>query len=280
LALFGCSGAEEEVDQVGTLELIHDDSGLHGTYVIDEVRSIGFTSTLRGEELRLALDVNPLLTITSSINRQTRDIVLTVPDGAMLTPEDSRNINLFHQALLLEFGTGDLGDPEVIGLVNITGMWAEKSTGALVSHQTQFPAKQGWTSLCSSLYTWRAADHDCDYYNWGQDATLVAIGNYATGAASNNGTSYANWVNGGWSYPSQSGAYNSHPTNVNYEWGSCYGECGNGCGSPDYTVDCLNHDHCVRNHGHAMASLYCNDQFASTLDDAVAEWLGGAPLCW
>ena len=66
----------------------------------------------------------------------------------------------------------------------------------------------------------------------------------------------------------------NHDTNVEYAYGNCFGACGAGCpGSYQFTVDCVNHDSCVRN-GHVMASGYCDDQYTSALDD----W-ASAPNC-
>jgi hypothetical protein len=52
--------------------------------------------------------------------------------------------------------------------------------------------------------------------------------------------------------------------------GSNYGNCGTSSSGSQFTRDCTNHDQCVRTSkhgGHALASMYCNDQFASCTDD-------------
>ena len=65
-----------------------------------------------------------------------------------------------------------------------------------------------------------------------------------------------------------------HDTRVEYSYGNCYGVCGAGCpGTYQFTVDCVNHDQCVRN-GHVLASGYCDDQFSAASDD----W-ASAPNC-
>lgn len=59
--------------------------------------------------------------------------------------------------------------------------------------------------------------------------------------------------------------------------GSNYGNCGTSSSGSQFTKDCTNHDQCVRttkHGGHAMASLYCDDQFASCVDDELS-----APSC-
>lgn len=52
--------------------------------------------------------------------------------------------------------------------------------------------------------------------------------------------------------------------------GANYGNCGTSDTGSQFTKDCTNHDQCVRTSkhgGHALASLYCDDQFTSCVDD-------------
>jgi hypothetical protein len=52
--------------------------------------------------------------------------------------------------------------------------------------------------------------------------------------------------------------------------GSNYGNCGTSSTGSQFTTDCTNHDQCVRTSkhgGHALASLFCDDQFTSCVDD-------------
>ncbi|AKT43597.1 hypothetical protein [Chondromyces crocatus] len=59
--------------------------------------------------------------------------------------------------------------------------------------------------------------------------------------------------------------------------GANYGNCGTSSNGSQFTKDCTNHDQCVRTSkhgGHAMASPYCNDQFAACVDDEAK-----APSC-
>jgi hypothetical protein len=59
--------------------------------------------------------------------------------------------------------------------------------------------------------------------------------------------------------------------------GSNYGNCGTSSTGSQFTKDCTNHDQCVRttrHGGHALASLYCDDQFVSCTDDEAS-----APSC-
>jgi len=52
--------------------------------------------------------------------------------------------------------------------------------------------------------------------------------------------------------------------------GDNYGNCGTSSTGSQFTKDCTNHDQCVRttkHGGHALASMYCNDQFTSCTDD-------------
>lgn len=125
-----------------------------------------------------------------------------------------------------------------------------------------------YTSICWAMYTYQSATHDCwDYDDWDDASTI----NYA-------------WVGMNGAGPCSDGTYfwtgywncyePDHDSNVEYGYGNCFGRCGAGCGSSSqFTWDCLDHDSCVRT-GHDTASLWCDDEFSSTLDDWAA-----APNC-
>jgi hypothetical protein len=58
---------------------------------------------------------------------------------------------------------------------------------------------------------------------------------------------------------------------------AAFGNCGTSNWDTQFTWDCTNHDQCVRTYkhgGHAMLSLYCDDQFTSCVDDD-----SSAPTC-
>ena len=63
-----------------------------------------------------------------------------------------------------------------------------------------------------------------------------------------------------------------HPSDREYAYGDCFGRCGGGCGSGTvFSAACRDHDLCVR-FGHAMASLWCDDDLVNAAWDAA--WMG------
>ncbi len=55
---------------------------------------------------------------------------------------------------------------------------------------------------------------------------------------------------------------------------SCMGRCGEGCGSYDWTQDCLEHDACSR-HYYSTTGAFdhnCGDEYANASDDYLAWW--------
>lgn len=152
---------------------------------------------------------------------------------------------------------------------------------------------RSWTSLCYAKNTYYPASHDCNVGGFYTDATQLddvylsstgdlggpdgvawyfpAAGSYQACSGSLSCSRYSVSIGAaGW----YSGVEVDHDTRVEYSYGNCFGACGAGCpGTYQYTVDCVNHDQCVRN-GHITASGYCDDQFAAASDDWVS-----APNC-
>ena len=128
-----------------------------------------------------------------------------------------------------------------------------------------------YTSLCYAYNTFKQASHDDWWYDYGDDAsTYYAYVSMHPSQPCAEGTKY--WNNGAWQcYSSEP----DHSTSIEYAYGSCFGRCGAGCGSnTQFTQDCLDHDSCVR-FGHDLASLWCDDEFSFTVDDALF-----APNCF
>jgi hypothetical protein len=122
-----------------------------------------------------------------------------------------------------------------------------------------------YTTICEQLYTYVEATHDdWDYDRWDDHTTYFAfVGPYGP-CDQADGTNF--WKNGAWQCYEP-----DHDVNIEYAYGDCFGRCGAGCGNNGggtYTYDCLDHDSCVR-FGHSLASFWCNDEFATTLDDAL-----------
>ena len=124
-----------------------------------------------------------------------------------------------------------------------------------------------WTGTCGGYYNWYSyAKHDCNKggFSYTGNQQIAQLGNHYSCSGDEYYMSGGAWVCGEpdhWYRPKVVG--------------NCFGRCGGGCGGDtQYTLDATNHDGCVRN-GHALASMYCNDQFASASDDELY-----APDCY
>ncbi len=67
------------------------------------------------------------------------------------------------------------------------------------------------------------------------------------------------------------GAHGGTQWSGNYE---CMGRCGAGCGSYDWTLDCLEHDACSRRYYSTAGAVdqNCGDEFSEAADDYTAFW--------
>jgi hypothetical protein len=130
-------------------------------------------------------------------------------------------------------------------------------SGALVWSYTGNCAQWNWT-----LY----AEHDCNQCNFGQPRCqqIAQLGDHARC----NGDEYY-WNGSAWLCGEPNHWVRPYVT------GNCFGACGAGCGSGrQYTLNCMDHDGCVRN-GHSLISWWCDDQFVAAIDDAFF-----APNCY
>jgi hypothetical protein len=148
----------------------------------------------------------------------------------------------------------------------VASLWSQTSDTLKVDRRVLGEEGRTWTSLCSYLGKTYRAQHDC------------SSGGFS--AAVNQVNAYVGYY-GSTTYYSRSGTWSTSAyvhagtsTFVPLEYGECFGRCGGGCDpQSDYTVDCHNHDSCVRGN-HSIASMYCNDQFSSASDDELY-----APVC-
>lgn len=160
-------------------------------------------------------------------------------------------------------------EPAVARLRSFADQWAEFPSTLEPSGEV-YLGFRAYNSLCWAKNTYQTATHDCWSYNDNADGStyFVNIGMHPPAACAE-GTYY--WVNNAWACLNSEP---NHSTTIEYAYGGCFGRCGGGCGSESQlTVDCLNHDSCVR-FGHDIASLWCDDEFMSTVDD----W-ASAPNC-
>lgn len=126
-----------------------------------------------------------------------------------------------------------------------------------------------YTSACSYVNSYMAVTHDdWNYDRWDDHTTFNAYLSMDPMQSCSEGTQF--WTGSSWSCYEP-----DHDPNIEWAYGNCFGRCGGGCGSStQFTFDCADHDSCVR-FGHSLASFWCDDEFASTVDDALF-----APNCF
>jgi len=272
-------GTDPSPDVAGVLDLHATAQGVQGTYTAGDDR-VSFQSTAVDGDIDLQVTLDGLVL----------DALLRPADGVssldgfaeangaatQLVDQDRALLSGFYRALN-GVSKEALGTPGVY-LRRAVGLWAEHPTTVDLKRVVMGDQGRGYTMLCSyakcggawtgscSSYTWYSyAKHDC---NWGSmsvtnNQQIAQLGDHYSCSGDewywNNG-----WVCGEpdhWSRP--------------YVVGNCFGRCGGGCGGDtQYTLDATNHDGCVRN-GHALASLYCDDQFTAASDDELF-----APDCY
>ncbi|PTL83328.1 hypothetical protein [Vitiosangium sp. GDMCC 1.1324] len=200
--------------------------------------------------------------------------------GTQMLDGDRALLSGLYAALNEQLPAGDAATAEAKYLRRAVGLWAQHPT--TVELQRTVMGEQGrgytmlcsyakcngsWTGSCGGVYNWYSyAKHDCQH--GGFDATInqqiAQLGDHTTCSGDEYYLSGSTWLCGEpdhWSRPKVMGI--------------CFGRCGGGCGGDtQYTLDATNHDGCVRN-GHALASAYCDDQFASASDDELY-----APNCY
>jgi hypothetical protein len=127
---------------------------------------------------------------------------------------------------------------------------------------------RSYTSICWALGSYVQVTHDdASYSDWADQTTYNAWMSMEGPGPCSDGTWF--WNNNAWQCFEP-----NHSSTIEYAYGACFGRCGAGCGSDtQFTWDCADHDSCVR-FGHDTASLWCDDEFSSTVDD----W-ASAPDC-
>jgi hypothetical protein len=260
----GCAAAEgspsvstqEGAQRDGLTLTTFEDGKLVGTYA-SATESVGFESVAQPNDVfEVTIKLHGLVldgTIDVANHTSSLDGYAAANGGdTQLTEADRKVVEEFGKVIDARFGADAKGVGNVLS--RITSMWSQQSPTVTLNRRVMGEEGRGWTSICGSVGQIYNATHDCwSYDDWNSNSSQYAYVGYATGS-----TYY--WRNG-WSTSSYDHA--SWP----YEYGDCFGRCGADCGgSTQYTVDCHNHDGCVRN-GHSIASLWCDDEFASASDD-------------
>lgn len=204
-------------------------------------------------------------------------------ENTQMTDEDRAEMVALEGALAKVKGTVPLVVDKLRGFVATE---AEHPTTVALQDIRFGAENRSWTSLCYAKNSYYPASHDCDTGGFWIDATTLddvwlsstgdlggpdgvawyfpAGGSYQACSGSSYCSRYSVSVpSAGW----YTGVEVDHDTRVEYSYGNCFGVCGAGCpGTYQFTVDCVNHDQCVRN-GHITASGYCDDQFTAASDD-------------
>jgi hypothetical protein len=287
MMLWGCGGqgtTTETLTGVDGLELKQEAGGVSGRYVQGALE-VGFSSRSVEEgvyriELRQnGMTLTGLVDPTNGVSSLDGFAEESGLDTQMLDG-DRELLTGLYAALNAQLPASDAATPEAKYLRRAVGLWAEHPSSVELQRTVMGEQGRGYTMLCSyakcngsytgscgGSFNWYSyAKHDCQH--GGFDATvnqqIAQLGNHATCSGDEYYMSGGSWVCGEpdhWSRPKVQGL--------------CFGRCGGGCGGDtQYTLDATNHDGCVRN-GHALASAYCDDQFASASDDELY-----APNCY
>lgn len=275
LGLVACS-AEIGPAPTGELELITSENGVEGSYL-----------SLGGEEVVFeSIEVEPGVV---EIVVEARDMILMATmdtSGVMDLDVFARNgddtqILEADRALLDEFSSAIFdAEPDstwnpIQRLERLTSLWGSWPETNVPTRLVLAEENRSYSSLCGYVGWYINVTHDgpgswvggCGKDNWGDSSTFYGLLNNEGAYCGGDGTRFSP-DGGSWTCYEP-----DHSSSQEYARGLCFGQCGSGCGSPDYTIDCADHDSCVR-FGHATVSISCNDEFSSTVDD----W-GFSPVC-
>jgi hypothetical protein len=272
------------------LDIQKTPTGITGTF-----GDATFTSELVSDQvLDITLHVNGMV-ITATVDfatgvLETDGYTAATGENTQMTDEDRASLLSLERALAKLDGTLPMPLDKLRGFV---ATWAEHPTTVDLQSIHLSAENRSWTSLCWAKNSYYPASHDCNTGGFWIDATTLDDV-YMANIGDQGGPDGVAWYfPAGGSYQCCSGSLScsryscsvpsagwyvgvevDHDTRVEYAYGNCFGVCGAGCpGTWQYTVDCVNHDQCVRN-GHITASGYCDDQFTAASDD----W-ASAPDC-
>ncbi|MCA9707653.1 MAG: hypothetical protein KDK70_17520 [Myxococcales bacterium] len=279
----------EEVG-VGLVELRVSDSSVAGRYHHDDVE-LSFEAEVRQESSEVTLEGRGMILLLT-IDHQTGAFDVdgfAADDGldTQMTAADRALLQAFDRALG-ELPQDARASAAVEVLVRAATLFGDYSS-TLPLQRTFHGRLDRSSSLCGSVNKpgqgvstkiWVAATHDCDdtagdcsnwwgCSRWDDNSTTdqVLMSMHPSGSCSDD-TYFGN------SATELSCHEPDHPGGKEYAYGGCFGRCGAGCGSgTQFTRACLDHDQCVRL-GHALASFWCDDEFADTAWDVI-----NAPNC-
>jgi hypothetical protein len=269
--IFLLAACSSDAGSTGSLTFEDAETVATGTFVSTEGVEVSFSSQLVDTHvLDIVIEMNGML-ITALVDVEHGVIEY---DGFAADNGEDTQILDEDRATLLSFARAldELGPGLALPLTRLRGFvstWAEFPTSLDTQGIAFMEEDRSIASICWAVNSYQQASHDDWDHDWWDDASTVDyayVSMHGPGSCSD-GTYF--WTGSSWSCYEP-----DHSTSVEYAYGNCLGRCGAGCGSDtQFTWDCLDHDECVR-FGHDTASLWCDDQFTSTVDD----W-ASAPDC-
>ncbi len=271
LTVAGCA-TQEDTGSVGDLELQMTSNSVDGTFTASTGDLLEFHSVATAPDtIEISVELRGMMLMATMDVTGAMDLdVFSLANG-----QDTQILEA-DRAVLGEFSSAVFDyDPNTTfvplsKLERISSMWASWPETNVASRLVLGQADHSYTSLCGYINYYVKFTHDgpgswvggCGRDNWDDKSTYYGLVN-SEGACSgsSDGTKFtadgASWK-----------CYEpDHSKSMEYARGECFAQCGNGCGSPDFSVDCGDHDSCVR-FGHALVSISCQDEFDSTLDDS------------
>lgn len=256
LVLSGC--AMDTADEAGVLDVDATEAQVQGSYSQGDATLSFRSAEVEPQVFDVVLDVNGM-TLAAIVDRssQLAEVDGFATDGTDTQMRDADRMLL--SGLVSAVGTHlDIENHEAAAvLYRVASNWSQTPDSLPLQRQVAGSENRDYVSLCAYNGEWLDATHDgnvCGNF----DANCTSTG--LVGYRWDEQTHY--FINGSWTTQVP-----DHVPNL-YEAGDCFGNCGAGCPSGDQTLslDCHDHDQCVRN-GHFIASFWCNDEFTSASDD-------------
>lgn len=256
---FACTAcAMDTAEQTGVFEVDSTEAQIQGTYSQGDATLRFHSTEVEPRVFDVVVDVNGM-TLAAIVDQ---NLQVAEVDGFAADGTDTQMRETDRQALEGLVGHLDThldieGHAAAAVLYRAASNWSQSPDALPLQRQVAGSENRDYVSLCGYYQQWLDATHDgnrCNYF----DPNCTSTG--LVGYRWDNRTHYL--INGNWTT-----TVPDHVPNL-YEAGDCFGNCGAGCPSGNQTLslDCHDHDQCVRN-GHAIASFYCNDEFASASDD-------------
>lgn len=268
VALVGCQTAQVG-EPTGDLQLDLTEAGVTGTYEAINGDIVVFESVeVDDGVVEITLQFHGMSLVATIDETGAADIDGFADDGrdTQMTEADRAVIQELSSAVY-DFDANP-ADASLRFLEKFTSMWATMTDSMELDRLVLAEENRSYTSLCAYKNNWWYTTHDgpgswlggCGSSNWSDKSSYYGYLSAHSDAPCGDSTWFWNWSS--W----QACGFN-HNTSMEYAYGGCFGQCGAGCGSPDYTVDCANHDSCVRNGDHSLLALSCADELTFTLDD-------------